>query len=531
MANFIKRIAMASQAAAGAFARTFRDPPQAEGSAESYQTSIVSSRLQKYDRLWGYYQNSAFDALSTAWTAYREASKLYVRIRPLYNPTRRLVDFYAGAIYPGVLSEDAESLPDGVQLAIPLAEDTDPKLKAAIAQFWQWTSWQVGKTLMVRRAGAFGNILIEAFDDLERGKVTARFVDPRYVADLSLDGSGNVKAYVVEYRAIHEDGRVFEFRKEVDGDRFTFYEDSVEVEEYPNPYGFIPAVWVKHQDIGEDFGEPALRTDDPVKINELNSLVSRVHDHIRRVIKSPQILGGSGDIKPLFSKKSTTNSTEEFTSNDLPDDADDSEKLLLLTGPADIKTERLAGNLQLSEVIPYIDRLLGEIEHDYPELSMYQQLRAMGQVTGPAATILIGDTANSVLEAAANYDQASIKLFQMAVAIGGWRMGRGDWERTLQREKFGPFNLDSYAKGQLDFTILPRPLLAQTAATALELEASRLANASTASAFVGPDETLRIAGYEDEKERQKILDDKAKSAPAQSPTLPVNDPTGSNLPA
>ena len=48
-----------------------------------------------YDYRWHLYQNSIFDD-NLFWTNYRRKYGLYRYIRSLYNPTRRLVDFYAG---------------------------------------------------------------------------------------------------------------------------------------------------------------------------------------------------------------------------------------------------------------------------------------------------------------------------------------------------------------------------------------------------------------------------------------------------
>jgi len=134
---------MAIQAAVAAF----RNPGGIPG------TPVISDRQVWFNFLWACYQNTQFESLS-AWAQYRETYQLYRNIRSIYNPTRRLVNFYVAQVYPGVLSEDASKLPDGVQLAIPLSEDTDEGIKSAIAQFWQWSNWQSGNKLMVRYGGA-----------------------------------------------------------------------------------------------------------------------------------------------------------------------------------------------------------------------------------------------------------------------------------------------------------------------------------------------------------------------------------------
>jgi hypothetical protein len=106
-------------------------------------------------------------------------------------------------------------------------------------------------------------------------------------------------------------------------------------------------------------------------------------------------------------------------------------------------------------------KLIEEIEEDHPELTMYQQLRSMSQVTGPAAERLVGDAASLIDEARSNYDTQSIKLFQMAVAIAGWRANTGAWGNSMssQQQAFAPFDLESYNQGRLDFEIAARPIV------------------------------------------------------------------------
>jgi hypothetical protein len=192
------------QAGLAAARRVFEDPQTA------YQQQYFRTRVAEYALLWAYYNNSMFDksiGYLNNWTTYRTFAlyksnyNLYRNIRLIYNPTRRLVDFYAGAIYPGVLSEDGDDLPDGVPLAVPFAEDTDDALKDAIAQFWQWSNWQSKKAVQVRYGAALGSVLIEICDDLDRGKVTAEVVWPGFVTNLRLDSAGNVKSYWLEYLA------------------------------------------------------------------------------------------------------------------------------------------------------------------------------------------------------------------------------------------------------------------------------------------------------------------------------------------
>lgn len=458
----------ATTAAALTWKRTYENP-------EAVQGGKFATRADWYRTLWSYYDNSAFEEI-VKWSSYKKTYSLYRQTRSLYNPVRRLVDFYSAQVYPGVLSEDGSTLPEGVPLAIPLAGDTPAELKAAIAQFWQWTNWQSGKAVMVRYGAATGSVLVELVDDLSRGKVTASIVWPGLVSDLQLDATGNVKAYAIEYKAFDAGRKAnFVFRKTVDSEMFRTFRDGKPWApnggdpEYPNPYGFTPAVWAKHRDLGGDQGAPAIHGS-LGKIDELNSLASHIHDQIHKVIGAPKVLWSKGNVSNLLAR-AKRDDTDEL---DVPES--DRESVLLLKGPEGGRVDDLAGSLNLGDALPYMDKLIGEIEQDYPELALYRDLRAMSQVTGPAASRLMGDVAGNVWESAANYDQQSIKLFQMAVAVGGWRLQRGDWGRTLTRQqlKFRGFNLESYQNGALDFAIMPRPLIPLTEAERISAERAKL---------------------------------------------------------
>lgn len=478
----------ATLAAYRAFQHVYFDPGAA---TVAHETRIAYANL-----LWAFYSNSVWEDIAQ-WSTYRAKSRVYRNIRSIYNPVRRLVDFYAGQVYPGVLSEDGANLPDGVQIAIPLADDTPQPLRAAIAQTWRWSNWQSGKAVMLRYGAAAGSVLVEVVDDLARGKVTYNVVWPTQVTELTLDAAGNVKAYTIEYQVTDEGGKPYQYRKEVDGDAWRFFRDNKPYDygqgaEYANPYGFVPAVWIKHRDLGSDWGAPAIHGS-IAKINELNSLAAHIHDDIHKKVAAPKIFFGDGQIRNAFESTTKRGATDEFSPEN-----QDREGLLYLKGPAGGSIGDLSGGLDLSKAIPYLQQLIGEIEQDYPELALYRELRAMSQITGPAASRLMGDASAMVYEVQANYDNATIHLFQQAVAIGGWRLETGAWSNpTRQQELFRGFDLSSYARGDLDFAIMPRPLIAMTATERIEAERARLAlDSDRATASVAGDLEARLLAGE-----------------------------------
>lgn len=457
---------MGLSTAIGQFRRVYENPAQPEGG------SVLG--LQPYYRLlWSYYTNEAFENLGL-WGPYKGQYHLYRQMRMLYNPTRRLCDFYATHVYPGLLTADTTGIPDGTRLAMPLPDDTPPELRAGLDQLWAWSRWQINKSVLCRYGAVAGNVLIECVDDIDEGRVYLNIVWPSLVTYLDLDPTGAILAYTLQYPARDDVGNYYEYRKEVDIQSIRFYKngepfDYGEGMGYDNPYGFVPAVWIKHKDLGGNSGAPAIHGSIG-KVDELNSLASHIHDQIHKVIGAPKLIGTSGKIGSLF-----TNSGQQKRVPTNPyDTADlDREGLLMLTGPADTKVSSLAGDLQLHEAAEHLIMLQTEIEADHPEVTMYRQLRTMSQVTGPAAERLMGDVVEAVGEASANYDAGSVHAFAMCLAIGGWRANRGDWGPLAKEQSvFAPFNLDLLANGS-PIRLLPRPLIAMNEMEQLELQQLR----------------------------------------------------------
>jgi len=458
---------MATSAAYRTFRRVY--------SAGDHMAEFEVGQLQqaRYSHLWALYSNEIYDDASV-WAAYKSRYGLYRFVRSIYNPVRRLVDFYAGIVYPGVLTVDPESMPDGVLTAIPFADDTDPALLDAVAQLWQWSNWQSGKGIFVRYGAALGDVAVEVMDDPARGKVYTEIIWPQYIDDIELSPQGNVKSYAIEYDFYDDSStRRRTYRKEVDAERIATYLDgnlhaySEDMDpEYDNPYGFAPLVWCKHSDSGGKFGQPAIRN--IAAVDELNSLASHMLDQDHKIMEAPILIAGEN-----FAGFGTQ--TKGGSTHDEINETRGREKINILTSAPGASMETM--QLPEGEAMARVQWLADEIEKTHPELTLYQRMREQSNVTGPGAERMSGDTAMYVMDARGNYDTQSVKLFQMAVAIAGWRASNGDWGPSLdpQQEKFAPFDLTSYQRGELDLQILPRPIIPMTPKEEVEYERMKLA--------------------------------------------------------
>jgi hypothetical protein len=445
MPTFIERLTMGING----FIRSYAEP---YGADVSETTLDWNSR---YRLLWHYYNNSIFDNLAE-WKSYLSTNRLYRHTRGIYNPARRLVDFYAGTVYPGMLTYDASQLPDGTPIAIPFTERTSAKLRMAMGQIWKWSNWQANKAVMVRYGACTGDVLVEIIDNPSIGKVYLNVRWPGLVTYLNLDDLGNVKEYHLQYQYSDMENpnnpRTRTYRKEVTETSIKTFRDDAPYSfdgipaTIPNEYGFVPAVWVKHLDVGGKHGAPAMRNMN--KWDELNGLASHALDNTHRVMESPILVTGDNITAWQNQEQAKDTSTSKMR-----------EEIPIIRGP--VGSNILSVSPPEGENLAHIEQILTEIEKDHPELTMWSDLRKMSQVTGPGVSRLFGDVEIYVSDAKATYDTQMIKLMQMSVAIAGWRSSNGDWgkEMTPDQQKFLDYNLESYDKGDLDFEIGPRPII------------------------------------------------------------------------
>jgi hypothetical protein len=484
-----------------------------------------AARNAMYAQMFAYYSNTAFADVA-AWARYRLNHNLYRHTRSIFNPITRVVDFYPEHVYPGALSSESR-LENGSQSAIPFGHTTPGEIRAVAGQMWDWSNWQINNAIMVQNAAMTGNVFVKVVDDAGRGKIRFQVYFPSAVKNFTLDNYGNLKAYVLEYETSDpavDGGRSYRYAEECQPDFIAYYKngrpfDYGDGPVIPNPYGFVNAVWVKHLDIGRDFGVPAIRSAIG-KIDELNSIVSHTADHIHKQIESPRILWTDSPIKPLFG-------------NALDMKALDSrQEQVLLTAKSGGKTDTLVGTLDPQTIVPIIEKMLDEIEKDYPEITMYEKLRDQNIVTAPGASRLMGDVERKVSRPAANYDLGNKKLIQMGAAIGGWRANSGEWgnDLTPQQKCFLPFDLTSYNKGELDFTILPRQLTSPTQREEADEFGVRASAVSAAGDVLPIEEKLKHLGYRADEIPAIVAKVKAEQAEKQQAALEMTTAKAAAMP-
>lgn len=387
-----------------------------------------------YDLLEAYYLNNGL-----YWSVERA---LYDQglwrepIRPLRNPAHRAVEFYPAKLWPGTLPE-----------ALPLVVKDD-QVRDAIYQIWQWSNWGAQKQVFARKLAMLGDVFLKVAQNATQSRVFVQLIDPRYVPDdgfetdergyltwIRLDipqqrrgADGEVEEYwwteVWDKRGGYLWLRVWEHKDGIGAEleslgdpmveRFSGEPGNEEEAELFLSFDFIPIVHARFQDIGDDRGLAAIS---PAvdKIDELNRVITRLH----------QILYNLNDVLWALRANATDASGRPVPAPPikLEGTALEAGDVVTLGGQRMI---RLPGTSELQPLVPDIDyeaalkvveAQLGEIEQDLPELA-YFRLREMGELSGRAVAMLLGDAVDRALEVRGNGETAMIRAQEMALTIG-----------------------------------------------------------------------------------------------------------------
>jgi len=476
---------------------------------EAYLTSSVidtedwneqRARRLRYQVLWAQYEQTSYRDIHSWATAYRKKYALYKYARPIYNPAYRLGEFWKAHLFGGLLDMEA-----GEQGAIPILTDNE-NLRLAIAELWKWSRWQVQKDTLAVRGTILGDAIIQVVDDVSRGRVYLSLLYPGDFESVNLDVFGNVKGYVIQVARPDPRGgsRMVTYREEVtrpdsqqvlyrtflNGQPYAWPENvnrSWEAySEWTEPYTFVPLVVIQHNDVGLDWGWSELH---PIraKVQEVDDLASLISDQIRKTVDPVWLMKGM--------KKVSLSLTGAADDDDTDRPAPGREELQALWGiPVDGGAEAMVADLKLENVLLHLASIVKEIERDVLELSADIHTSS-GDASGRALRTARQPVVSKVVQRRVNYEGALVAAQQMAIAIAGWR------------GYYAGFDLNSYAKGDLDHTIAPRSVFERDPLDASEIDTAfwQAANAAI-KVGVSLEGYLREQGWDDERIAKMIAE-------------------------
>lgn len=450
---------------------------------------METARNQHYDLLWLWWLGQWQNDPRVRSASHRDPA-LYKNTMQLWRQASAVVNVYTQFIYPGPLSKDGQPLPDGSRGAIPLDPDTgkqstDDAIITAFSMLmnqWQWSQY---KSLRPKMAAILGDCLTELVEDLDRGNVMPNTVDPRHVKHLELDSVGNIKAYTIEYQVQQEQSDAYgrnikddsyTFRKEVDADAYRYFKNDKpfaytdEGPVVPNLFGFVPAVWDRHEIVaGDDRGisslEKTLR-----QSMQLNSVLSHAMDYQRKQFSAPVGIRGNTGSGLAPGKTVTMGGAANWGSLDTAAEVEEMRRaqaetmnIIKLGSDGDFVTV----TTDLGQTKEMLQIVMDSITAENPEARVGQELLQMTQLTAPGVERALFIILGLVESVQANMDPQTVKLLQMGTTMMGYRLSKGHYPPALvaaRPDRYKPFEkytLDSYGQGLLECSIGPRPLFTE----------------------------------------------------------------------
>lgn len=469
---------------------TFRESYLSSDTVDPENFSDWDSRNFRYKFFWAMFENTAYEEAVHTWAkGYKTRQALYKYIRGIYNPSARVCNFQRDHVWAGRLNiVDGMATDEG---ALPIVTDNDA-LRGAIGALWKASNWQAKKDLVVLWGAVFGDVAISIVDNPEKNKVYLRIVNPGTLTRVERDFFGNVKSYEIQEIRVNDEDEEYEYREIAtrDGDNvlYTTYLDGEIYDfgqggEWTVPYGFIPMVIIPHIDVGLDWGYSELHTGRG-KFAEIDDIASKLNDQVRKTVDAKWL--ASGVENPKLRQKSLTMTGATPTENK-PQPGREEEHILY--APQGASMQPLIAPLPIDATNATIQQMYEALENEYPELKL-EKLTVQGALSGAALRIARQPVETKILQRRAGYDDALVRVQQMAIAIGGWRGYDG----------YAGFNLASYEQGTLDHSIGERPVFRTFETDKVEEAAQFWAAAKIAGeAGVGLEAFLREMGWTEDK--------------------------------
>jgi hypothetical protein len=404
-----------------------------------------------YGFLRSYYlSNGLYDDLRNTFTALGLPMEA---LKPIRNPSYRVVEFYAAKLWPGPLPA-----------ALPIVTENGDTLIEAIEQLWEWSNWGSEKQAAARSFAMYGDMFLKVatrsvFDPFTEtykvNRVYMQNLEPQHVTDFDADErgyltyaridvpqtrrkeNGKIEAYTLTeiWSKEKQEFKRWEHDKGLDADIERLQEPT---EVRPFSYfqiDFVPIVWQPFRHIGDERGMAAI-TPAIDKIDEANRQATKLHQMLFRYNRPTWVAMANG---------------MDSTGRPLPPPRLGGSDGSTITTSADSETDdlwRLPGMNTLAALVPDIDYAatlailnaqMTEISRDLPEM-VYAEIQEKEGLSGIALRYMMEAAIDRLEEARGNAEGALIRAQQMALTIGqnaGLFKGLGDYKAGALAHSFG----------------------------------------------------------------------------------------------
>lgn len=368
-----------------------------------------------FELLWAYYLNNSL---------YDEATRILRQIvsagepvKPLRNPANRTVEFYAMTIWPG-------DLPD----ALPIIADND-RIIEPIDLIWKWSNWSQRKQASIRQFAATGNMFIKVAQTETDSRPYLKPIPAQQVSALKIDERDFVEQIRID-TAIDKDAlrrtrtefwdmdgvRVWEHNRG-DADITQLGEPIADESATMDDMGidFIPIAFGKFRDVGELYGQGAF-VHALDKLDEVNRMASRVatagfkNSKVMWALLSDSKDENNRPLAPVSVKSSDGKTNFNIA---------DAERDTMLTLPGGNSLESLIPNLPYDKLSLLIDKQMGEIRSDLPELLYWDMSDEVSKdASGASIETRLEPALARALEARGSAERVLVRAQQMALTMG-----------------------------------------------------------------------------------------------------------------
>jgi hypothetical protein len=265
-----------------------------DASAGHVSRSVNEARIQRlvrYNLLWGYYENTMYDAevlaKVDAKAAKRAQEVLYNYIKPVFNVVSRAVSVDVGS----VLAEPVRVISD------------NPRVETAIVDTWKRSKLQAKLNRVVRYGAVYGDVFLRLYD--ETSGFPKIMLHPPTEMDVEVDphNPDQIEKAILTYNFYEGDERR-DYRMEISPDAYhTFLDDKpfaypgYEAAEWPNTLGLVPVVPLRLLDFGDVYGAPTCHAVLP-QLDAINEVASQLAE-IVRMHADPQLVAYGMEKKNL----------------------------------------------------------------------------------------------------------------------------------------------------------------------------------------------------------------------------------------
>jgi hypothetical protein len=405
--------------------------------------SMTASHMDLYRILRAYYySNGLYDVLRDVMRRQGVAAEA---LKPLRNPTYRVVEFHAGHLWPGALPA-----------ALPIMADNQ-RIIEPIEQIWQWSNWGSRKQVASRHQALYGDMFLKVAQTDDGSRVYLQTVEPEHVTDFDADERDFLTYVRIDVPMLRRnaDGTTSAYQHVEVWDKstglFRVWEHTDRPETATEELGvplredtiesfgidFIPIVHAKFADIGDDRGlaavVPALD-----KIDEGNRQATRLAQMIFRhnnVTNALERTGVDAQGRPLPPVRVNDTDGLAETAQDTITLGDDT----FVTLPGNTTLKQLVPNINYEAALHVLQDHMIELEGDLPELVLYRMSDGR-DLSGRAVRLMMQPAIKRVEEARGNAESALVRAQQMGLSMGQnanlWDVGSydaGDFDHCFEQ--------------------------------------------------------------------------------------------------